>query len=196
MNARVSVPSFIKRHCSSHPSLTHLATVPAAHCWWRKMDMAAPEQLLNLPRSQLRKTAQPAIPCTVLQQLNGLLLITENWNEKDNLTTNNKGLTDKQQELFSTALFGIAAYGKDCQEQQYLHLVQHFSLKTLGWDRSSATMSTLFLHYRWGKIRTAKGSNELSQDPGNSGLAQIKMWSPRAPTIPNQDLSILIQSYE
>ena len=54
---------------------------------------------------------------TVLWQLNGLLLLieTKKWNKKDNLTANNKGLTVKQQELFSAAL-GIAAYGGDCQE--------------------------------------------------------------------------------
>lgn len=63
---------------------------------------------------------------------------------------------DKQQELFSAVLLGIAAYGRDCQEQQYLHSVQCFSLTTLGRDRSSASMSTLLLCYRWEKNKTAK----------------------------------------
>lgn len=79
---------------------------------------------------------------------------------------------DKLQELFSAALLGIAAYGRDCQEQQYLHSVHGSSLTTLGRDRSSATMSTL-LELQMGKNQNCKGSNELSQDPGNSGLAQI-----------------------
>lgn len=45
----VLVPKFIQKALQLRSTLTHLATVRAAHDWSRKTDMAAPEQLLYLP---------------------------------------------------------------------------------------------------------------------------------------------------